>query len=377
MISGKKPLLSRLRALLEPPKRPQTRNSPSRPTTPKQRFPSPLQSAFAYQLLHQPFPHFRLPSSAQEPKNKAGFSKIDMKRILSLLAAGWRMLCGAGMANGQESEEVRLFKAVKIKAEQGHAKAQAILGLMYRKGQGVEKNDKEPAKWFQKAAEQGDADAQFCLGAMYYNGEGVPQDYAEAVKWFRKAAEQKHAAQAMLGGMYSEGKGVPKDDVKAAEWNRKAAEQGDAMAQHSLGVMYENGEGVPQDHVEAAKWYRKAAEQGLASAQYNLGVMYYNDYNGEVVPKDYKKAAKWIRKAAEQGDAMAQYSLGAVYYFGWGVPKDEVEGYAWFLLAKANGNERASEEISNLEERLTVKQGKKAQARAAELHRLYGKQSER
>ncbi len=42
-------------------------------------------------------------------------------------------------------------------------------------------------------AEQGNAKAQFNLGVMYDRGLGVPQDYAEAVKWYRKAAEQGHA----------------------------------------------------------------------------------------------------------------------------------------------------------------------------------------
>ena len=52
-------------------------------------------------------------------------------------------------------------------------------------------------------AEQGHAAAQTLLGVMYENGKGVPQDYAMAVKWYTLAAEQGHAdAQYGLGGMY-------------------------------------------------------------------------------------------------------------------------------------------------------------------------------
>ena len=75
---------------------------------------------FLAQLLPQLFPHFRLPSSAQEPKNKAVLKiilKINMKQISFLLMAV-ALLCGGC---GQESEEVRLFEATKIKAEQGDA----------------------------------------------------------------------------------------------------------------------------------------------------------------------------------------------------------------------------------------------------------------
>jgi TPR repeat protein len=65
------------------------------------------------------------------------------------------------------------------------------------------------ASWYRKAAEQGDARAQFNLGIMYAEGEGVPQDYAVAASWFRKAAEQNNpstfvviiAAAAFLAGL--------------------------------------------------------------------------------------------------------------------------------------------------------------------------------
>jgi TPR repeat protein len=39
-------------------------------------------------------------------------------------------------------------------------------------------------------AEQGHARAQYNMGVMYENGQGVPQDNKTAVKWYRLAAEQ-------------------------------------------------------------------------------------------------------------------------------------------------------------------------------------------
>ena len=49
-------------------------------------------------------------------------------------------------------------------------------------------------EWFRKAAEQGEARAQMKLGLMYQTGGGVAQDDKEAVKWYRKAAENGIAA---------------------------------------------------------------------------------------------------------------------------------------------------------------------------------------
>ena len=59
-------------------------------------------------------------------------------------------------------------------------------------------------------AEQGHAKAQSILGSMYDDGQGVPQDYAEAARRYRKAAEQGYAfAWLKLGSMYGIGEGVP------------------------------------------------------------------------------------------------------------------------------------------------------------------------
>ena len=321
---------------------------------------------------------------------------------------------------------VELFKATKIKAEKGDAEAQFCLGAMYLLGDGVPQDDEEAAKWCRKAAEQGDAKAQSCLGNMYSGGLGVPEDDVEAVKWRRKAAAQGHAkAQTNLGEMYYEGsKGVPKDYVEAAKWYRKAAEQGDADAQYSLGWMYWNGQGVPRDDLEALQWTQNAAEQGLdeartflkrmhefvvtemeaekgdAEAQYQLGEMCFDS---EVAPQgkcgldwileaaeggyaeaqlsmaemdeasgEYVSSLEWTRKAAEGGHAGAQLDVAQAYYEGEVVLKNFIEAYAWFLVAKANGNEHADEKISDLEKRLTAEGIEKGQARAVELQRSFG-----
>jgi hypothetical protein len=62
---------------------------------------------------------------------------------------------------------------------------------MYDNGRGVEKDFKEAVKWYQKAADQGDAKAQNNLGVMYANGQGVEQNYQNyvtAYAWWNIAA---------------------------------------------------------------------------------------------------------------------------------------------------------------------------------------------
>ena len=95
---------------------------------------------------------------------------------------------------------------------------------------------------FRQLADQGNAKAQIKLGVMYRKGLGVPQDYAAGVKWYRKAANQGMAlAQTILGAMYTDGNAVTQDYGEAVKWYRKAADQGNAVAQYNLGGMYDRG----------------------------------------------------------------------------------------------------------------------------------------
>ena len=64
---------------------------------------------------------------------------------------------------------------------------------MFRRGQGVSKNDPTAAKWFMLAASKGNADAQYILGGLYRRGKGVPKNQETALKWYKLAAKQGHA----------------------------------------------------------------------------------------------------------------------------------------------------------------------------------------
>src|SRR6266566_3794504 len=77
----------------------------------------------------------------------------------------------------------------------------AILWPVY-KGKATGRKLVEAARVIRVRAEQGDAKAQYDLGACYAQGKGVPRDYTESVRWLRKAAEQGDAtAQYGLGSM--------------------------------------------------------------------------------------------------------------------------------------------------------------------------------
>ena len=104
-----------------------------------------------------------------------------------------------------------VFSAAEAAPESGYA--------AYRRG------DYQTAlRILRPLAENGDARAQFNVGVMYSEGQGVPQDHAEAGKWYRLSAEQGYAqAQYNLGLWYARAEGTSQDDVRAHMWFNLAA----------------------------------------------------------------------------------------------------------------------------------------------------------
>jgi hypothetical protein len=118
-----------------------------------------------------------------------------MRRIASviLIASSLSVIMACSVLAGtfedsvdaiQRSDYKTAFRLSKPLAEKGNVSAQYNLGVMYSKGLGVQRNDSEAVKWYQKAADSGLPDAQFNLGVMYYYGQGVPRDYVQSYKWF-------------------------------------------------------------------------------------------------------------------------------------------------------------------------------------------------
>ena len=80
------------------------------------------------------------------------------------------------------------------------------LGLMLRKGQGVDKNPKQAEEILQRAAEAGLPTAQADLADMLLKGEAGPPDLAAALPLLQAAAAAHHPiAQFQLGQLYETG----------------------------------------------------------------------------------------------------------------------------------------------------------------------------
>jgi TPR repeat protein len=74
------------------------------------------------------------------------------------------------------------------------------LGLCALHGGGVAQSDVEVVEWFRKTADQGLAKGQSNLALLYQDGKGVPQDLQIAADLLRAAADREYArAQYKLG----------------------------------------------------------------------------------------------------------------------------------------------------------------------------------
>jgi len=105
-----------------------------------------------------------------------------MKKFLLLLSF---LIVSSLFASSQQS-----FWSVYTAALRGDQAAQYKTGVMFQQGIGVDRNQSQAAKWYEKAAIQGHMSAQYNIGLMYANGDGVEQNEQFALMWLASAAKQ-------------------------------------------------------------------------------------------------------------------------------------------------------------------------------------------
>ena len=120
----------------------------------------------------------------------------------------------AGIAAYQANDQALAYKKFLAAAKEGHADSQFNVALMYEKGIGVGKDEKEAVVWYGRSAAQGNSAAQYNLGVLYENGRGTKIDFAKANEWYRRASVQGDAlAIGNLGMLYVRGQGVKENKV--------------------------------------------------------------------------------------------------------------------------------------------------------------------
>ena len=113
-------------------------------------------------------------------------------------------------------------------ADEGDEAAQLFLGEAFVNAGKTEAEKAKGVEWIRKAAEHEDyTPAHYKLGMCYAEGNGVERDDAEAFKWFEKgAAEGQFVSQYQLALCYIDGRGTEQNKEAGIEILRKLAEDG-------------------------------------------------------------------------------------------------------------------------------------------------------
>ncbi len=205
-------------------------------------------------------------------------------------------------------------------AEQGDANAMCWVGICYHKGQGVEQDDTEAAKWYIRAVEAGSPTAMLILGKCYMAGIGVPKDRTLGLQWVRQAADcdyQKakdwlavnlpklQAEKFERARMLFTGIGAEKDVKTALRLYEEVAEEDLVAAQEFLALCYRFGDEVPKNADLSAYWYLRAQKNGMKDAKNALSDLEQAGGLSAVYLK--------MRRAALQADGQAAYELWEMF----------------------------------------------------------------
>ncbi len=114
--------------------------------------------------------------------------------------------------------------------------AMANLGLMYLKGEGVDKNYDTAREWFEKASDYDNDSANYNLALMYQTKIGVNEDVDKAINYFRKAVKKDHqGANFRLGLLLLKDRTDTNLVIEGFECMLSAAKSGHAMASVQMG----------------------------------------------------------------------------------------------------------------------------------------------
>jgi len=264
-------------------------------------------------------------------------------------------------------------------ANEGNAKAQAIIGMFHGSGFFVEHSQSRAVLNLKFAALGNDNEAKMALGNKYLHGLGVRKSCPNALYHYQFVAEKvataaktlthspyvsqsrildedeikdDQSAEVLLddelleyysylsnkGDVHSQvslaqlllQRGFDDDVSKAAQLFQEASNSGNALGAAFLGRMYLEGVGVPASNLTAFKLFKLAADQGNAIGQAGMGVMYLEGRATQINPRT---AVKYFQASADQGWNEGQLRLGLAYMKGDGVRKDTTEALKYLTLA--------------------------------------------
>ncbi|MEA3352529.1 MAG: NifU family protein [Campylobacterota bacterium] len=196
-------------------------------------------------------------------------------------------------------------------AELKNDQAMANLGLMYLKGEGVDKDFKKAQEWFEKGSSYGNDSANYNLALMYQGAIGIEEDMDKAIFHFREAVKKNHQGASFRLGLLLLKDRTDKTLVKEGfESMLNAAKTGHPMAMVQMGGVDKpaNKEAEP-NKLFRAKPYKEQLEIIEDAINRYIRPILVKD-GGDMMILDYINEPEIEIRLAYQG-ACAGCSLGA------------------------------------------------------------------
>ena len=127
-------------------------------------------------------------------------------------------------------------------------------------------------------------------------------------------------------------------------------ERGDPRVMYETALRLRDGNGLPQHRLAALTWLERAGDHGVPEGYYALARMRLDSPDGE---GDLLIGGMTLKRAAYMGVTAAQKDLGLREIAGVPLDGSYYQGYAWLLLARANGVEVDDDVLANAGEHLT------------------------
>ena len=196
-------------------------------------------------------------------------------------------------------------------------------------------------------ASKGDRDS------MYWLAKALREtDMDGAIHWAEKGAALGDVDSNFLAGYLRYGRGIR--DQQTFDYFLVAAEKGDEPAMRAVADCYKLGHCVlPNDRL-SFEWRFKLAS--------NWGAVFQSRY--------------FVEPVKAPGYVCSRYAVGMCYLRGEGCEKNEVEGYAWLLLAARARHTGAINKVRELDRRNAFKLRAQMQDRSLEIAKALEKGTE-
>ncbi len=277
-----------------------------------------------------------------------------------------------------ESSLLDSIEIVTRGAESGDTILQNRLGVIYRDGINVDKDEVKAEYWFRKAMNLGYVDSMMNLANLLADRGDIEEarriytDAAdagnlEAYRLFRIMDNRESDVDALqrleqlskdgniqatliLANCYSNGIFTMPNLNKSFKYYKEASDAGISSALLQVGIMLRDGKGVRKESDPSFNYIMKAINGGSINAMMELANMYRT---GNGVDMNPEKAAEWYSKAALTGNSKAMISIGLMYRDGLGVIKDKVTSNMWLDVYSKQSRLKTMYSLAALEKRNT------------------------